>query len=284
VDTARLLISCPDQPGIVAAVAGFLAQRGANIVALDQHSTGGPGGGEFFMRLEFEPQADDLDEAAFSRSFEPAAQQFRMDWRIAYSGHRKRIAVLVSRYDHCLVDLLWRWRRGELLGDIELVVSNHDDLIDEAGRAGVEFALVPVTTETKPIAEDGMLDLLAGRFDLVVLARYMQVLSGEFLDRVGCPVINIHHSFLPSFAGAEPYRRAADRGVKLIGATAHYVTQDLDEGPIIEQDVQRVHHGHDVLALTRIGEDVERTVLARAVQWHLDDRVLVHGARTVVFA
>jgi formyltetrahydrofolate deformylase len=236
------------------------------------------------MRLEFEPLAGDLDEAAFRDAFEPVAQRFGMDWRIAYSGHRKRIAVLVSRYDHCLVDLLWRWRRGELLGDIGLVVSNHDDLEGEAVRAGVEFACVTVTPETKPAAEQQILDLLAGRFDLVVLARYMQILSGDFLDRVGCPVINIHHSFLPSFAGSEPYRRAAERGVKLIGATAHYVTQDLDEGPIIEQDVQRVHHGHDLPALTRIGEDVERTVLARAVRWHLDDRVLVHGARTVVFA
>ncbi len=261
-------------------MAGFLAGRGANIVALDQHSTGGSGAGEFFMRLEFDPQGGEVDEAAF----EPIAERFAMDWRIAHSGRRKRVAVLVSRYDHCLVDLLWRWRRGELLGDIELVLSNHPDLGEEAGRAGVEFAHVPVTAETKPEAERQMLELTAGRFDLVVLARYMQVLSASFLEQVGCPVMNIHHSFLPSFAGAEPYQRAADRGVKLIGATAHYVTPELDEGPIIEQDVQRVHHGHDVLALTRIGENVERTVLARAVQWHLDDRVLVHGPRTVVFA
>ena len=281
--TARLLISCADRPGIVAAVAGFLAERSANIVALDQHSTGGPDG-EFFMRLEFDPQAGDLDEAAFARSFAPAAERFGMDWRIAYSGRRKRVAVMVSRYDHCLVDLLWRWRRGELLGDIGLVLSNHPDLADEAARAGVEFAHVPVSTDAKPEAERRMLELLSGRFDLVVLARYMQILSAGFLERIGCPVINIHHSFLPSFAGADPYQRAADRGVKLIGATAHYVTEVLDEGPIIEQDVERVHHGHDVGALTRIGEDVERTVLARAVQWHLDDRVLVHGARTVVFS
>jgi formyltetrahydrofolate deformylase len=283
VQTARLLISCADRPGIVAAVAGFLAERSANIVALDQHSTGGPDG-EFFMRLEFDPQAGDLDEAAFGRAFASVADRFGMDWRIAYSGHRKRVAVLVSRYDHCLVDLLWRWRRGELLGDIELVVSNHPDLAGEAERAGVEFAHVPVTPDSKPQAEEQMIELLAGRADLVVLARYMQILSGGFLERLGCPVINIHHSFLPSFAGADPYQRAADRGVKLIGATAHYVTEDLDEGPIIEQDVERVHHGHDVSALTRIGEDVERTVLARAVRWHLDDRVLLHGPRTVVFA
>ena len=279
-ETARLLISCPDRPGIVATVAGFLAERGANIVALDQHSTGGADGGEFFMRLEFDPQGGGFDEAAFG----PIAERFAMDWHVAQPGHRKRVAVLVSRYDHCLVDLLWRWRRGELLGDIGLVLSNHPALRDEADRAGVEFACVPVSPETKPDAERQMLELLGDRFDLVVLARYMQILSATFLAQVGCPVINIHHSFLPSFAGAEPYRRAADRGVKLIGATAHYVTADLDDGPIIEQDVQRVHHGHDVEALTRIGEDVERTVLARAVQWHLDDRVLVHGPRTVVFS
>jgi formyltetrahydrofolate deformylase len=282
--TARLLISCEDRPGIVAAVAGFLAERQANIVALDQHATGGPDG-EFFARVEFDPQADDLDEAAFGRSFAGVADRFGMDWRISYSAHRKRVAVLVSRYDHCLVDLLWRWRRGELLGDVGLVLSNHPDLRGEAERAGVDFECVPVEApDAKPAAEARMLELLAGRFDLVVLARYMQILSAGFLEGVGCPVINIHHSFLPSFAGADPYRRAAERGVKLIGATAHYVTEELDEGPIIEQDVERVHHGHDVGALTRIGEDVERTVLARAVRWHLDDRVLLHGPRTVVFA
>jgi formyltetrahydrofolate deformylase len=278
------LISCADRPGIVASVAGFLAERGANIVALDQHSTGPAAGGEFFMRLAFTPRAGDLDEAAFGAAFSEVAERFEMTWQIAYSAHRKRIAVLVSKYDHCLVDLLWRWRRGELVCEIGVVISNHVDLANEAIRSGVEFVHVPVERETKPEAEERMLEVLEGRYDLVVLARYMQVLSAGFLDRVGCPVINIHHSFLPSFAGADPYRRAAERGVKLIGATAHYVTPELDEGPIIEQDVERVHHGHDVAALTRIGEDVERTVLARAVRWHLDDRVLVHGPRTVVFA
>jgi formyltetrahydrofolate deformylase len=285
VESARLLISCADRPGIVAAVAGFLAERGANIVALDQHSTGEPAGGEFFMRLEFtEPRAGPPDEPGFAEAFGAVADRFGMDWQIAYSAHPKRVAVLVSRYDHCLVDLLWRWRRGELACDMGVVISNHVDLANEAIRSGVEFVHVPVTPETKADAEARMLEALAGRYDLVVLARYMQILSGDFLDRVGCPVVNIHHSFLPSFAGADPYRRAAERGVKLIGATAHYVTPELDEGPIIEQDVERVHHGHDVAALTRIGEDVERTVLARAVRWHLDDRVLVHGPRTVVFA
>jgi formyltetrahydrofolate deformylase len=267
----------------VAAVAGHLSERDANIVALDQHSTGPPED-RFFMRLEFEPRTEALDEDGFTSEFEPIAQRFGMDWRMEWSGHRKRVAVLVSRYDHCLVDLLWRWRRGELLGDVQLVVSNHEELRGEAERAGVEYVHVPASRETRAAAEERMLELLAGRFDLVVLARYMQVLSPEFLERVAAPLINIHHSFLPSFVGADPYRRAAERGVKLIGATAHYVTEDLDAGPIIEQDVERVHHGHSVSALERIGEDIERTVLARAVQWHLDDRVLVHGQRTVVFA
>jgi formyltetrahydrofolate deformylase len=277
--TARLLIACRDRPGIIAAVSGLLADRRANIVALDQHSTGEPDG-MFFMRLEFDPPGDMMDE----RDFAALAARFEMTWSLTAPAQRRRIAVLVSRYDHCLVDLLWRWRRGELLGDIGLVVSNHEDLRDEAERAGVEFAHVPVTPESKSQAERRMLDVLHGRFDLVVLARYMQVLSGSFLGRLGVPIINIHHSFLPAFVGADPYRRAAERGVKLIGATAHYVTEDLDAGPIIEQAVQRVHHGHDPDALARIGEEVERTVLARAVQWHLDDRVIRHGPRTVVFS
>jgi formyltetrahydrofolate deformylase len=281
--TARLLIACPDRPGIIAAVSGLLAERGANIVDLDQHSTGEPDR-MFFMRLEFNPPAGAVDEGEFEQALAAVAGRFEMDWWLTPPGQRRRLAVLVSRYDHCLVDLLWRWRRGELLGDIGLVVSNHEDLRGEAERAGVEFAHVPVTPGTKDASEQRMLDLLRGRFDLVVLARYMQVLSGAFLDEVDVPIINIHHSFLPAFVGAEPYRRAAERGVKLIGATAHYVTEDLDAGPIIEQGVQRVHHGHDPEALARIGEEIERTVLARAVQWHLDDRVIQHGPRTVVFS
>ena len=264
-------------------MAGFLSDRDANVVALDQHSTGAPDP-RFFMRLEFEPPAGDLGEAAFMEAFQPLAERFRMEWRVTYSRDRKRVAVLVSRHDHCLVDLLWRWRRGDLLGDIELVISNHPDLRAETERSGVEFAHVPVPADGKAEAESRLLELLAGRCEVIVLARYMQILSRQFLDAAGVPIINIHHSFLPAFVGADPYRRAAERGVKLIGATAHYVTEDLDAGPIIEQDVERVHHGHSVESLTRIGEDVERTVLARAVQWHLDDRVLVDGPRTVVFA
>jgi formyltetrahydrofolate deformylase len=280
---ARLLISCPDRPGIVAAVSRFLFEHGANILDADQHSTD-PTGGMFFMRMAFHIDGLDLGRAELERAFAAeVAEPFAMDWSIAYAADRKRVAILVSSEDHCLLDLLWRRRSGELDADIGLVLSNHRTVEDDAARFGVPFAHVPVTPETKPQAEAAMLEHLAGRFDLVVLARYMQILSGDFLTAVGAPIVNIHHSFLPAFAGADPYRRASERGVKIIGATAHYVTEDLDAGPIIEQDVARVSHRDDVDALVRLGRDVERTVLARAVQRHLDDRVLVHENRTVVF-
>ncbi|HEX7300607.1 MAG TPA: formyltetrahydrofolate deformylase [Solirubrobacteraceae bacterium] len=277
---ARLLISCPDRHGIVAAVSGFLAQRGANIVSSDQHSTD-PEGGAFFMRMAFTIEA--LDEGFAAAFADDVAGRFGMDWRVDDAGRPKRVAVLVSREDHCLLDLLWRWRRGDLHCEIPLVISNHPDHADDVGAFGVRYEHVPVAKGEKPAAEERMLELLDGEFDLVVLARYMQILSGDFLQRVGAPVINIHHSFLPAFAGADPYRRAQERGVKVIGATAHYVTEELDAGPIIEQGVTRVTHREGVEALVRIGRDVERTVLARAVALHLEDRVLVHENRTVVF-
>jgi formyltetrahydrofolate deformylase len=276
---ARLLISCPDQHGIVAAVSGFLAERGANIVSSAQYSTD-PEGGAFFMRMAFAIEAIDED---FVAAFAEVAERFSMDWRVDDAGRPKRVALLVSREDHCLLDLLWRWRRGELHCDIPLVISNHPDSADDVATFGVRYEHVPVVKGEKPAAEAAMLELLEGQFDLVILARYMQILSGDFLAGVGCPVINIHHSFLPAFAGADPYRRAKERGVKVIGATAHYVTEDLDAGPIIEQDVTRVTHRESVDELVRIGRDVERTVLARAVNLHLQDRVLVHENRTVVF-
>jgi formyltetrahydrofolate deformylase len=280
---ARLLISCPDRPGIVAAVSRFLFEHGANILDADQHSTD-PVGGAFFMRMVFHIDGLDLGRDDLERTFaQQVAGPFEMEWSIAYASDRKRMAILVSREDHCLLDLLWRWRSGELDADVGLVLSNHRIVEDDATRFGVPFAHVPVTPETKPQAEAAMLEQLAGRFDLVVLARYMQVLSGEFLAKLGAPVVNIHHSFLPAFAGADPYRRASERGVKIIGATAHYVTEELDAGPIIEQDVVRVSHRDDVAQLVRLGRDVERTVLSRAVQRHLEDRVLVHENRTVVF-
>jgi formyltetrahydrofolate deformylase len=206
-----------------------------------------------------------------------------MEWTISYARHAKRIAILVSREEHCLLDLLWRWRRRELDLDVGLVISNWPDLREEVAQFGVPYEHVPVTRDTKAEAEAAQLELLSGRFDLVVLARYMQVLSGGFLDQVGAPVINIHHSFLPAFAGAGPYERARERGVKLIGATAHYVTEDLDAGPIIEQDVIRVSHRDNAIELTRLGADIERTVLERAVRWHCEDRVLVNGNTTIVF-
>ena len=277
---ARLLISCPDRHGIVAAVSGFLAAHGANIVRSDQHSTD-PEGGTFFMRMAFTLPA--LDAGLAEAFGAEVGERFGMDWRLRDAARPARVAVLVSREDHCLLDLLWRQRRGELGCEIPLVVSNHYDHAPDVEAFGARFEHVPVPPGGKPAAERRMLELLADRFDLVVLARYMQILSGEFLEALGAPVINIHHSFLPAFAGADPYRRALERGVKVIGATAHYVTEDLDAGPIIEQDVARVTHREGVAALERIGRDIERTVLARAVALHVEDRVLVHGSRTVVF-
>ena len=281
-DVGRLVLACPDRPAILAAVVSRLAAAGANIITFDQFSTA-PEGGRLYLRSEFllKDLPDRLDDVR-SR-MEEIAEDFDMQWRLEPATRRKRVAIFVSRYEHCLLDLLWRWRRGELHMDIVAVVSNHPDLEAEVAAFGVPYHHIPVTPDKRAEAEQRQLDLLAGEVDLVVLARYMQVLSGEFLARIGAPVINIHHSFLPSFAGAAPYGRAHDRGVKLIGATAHYATEDLDEGPIIEQDVRRVSHQADTEMLTMIGRDIERTVFARAVHWHLEDRVLVHENRTIVF-
>ena len=281
-DIARLLVSCPDRHGIVAAVSGFLSEQDANILSSDQHSTDREGG-TFFMRMEFHldglmERRDEL-ERVFA---DHVAKPLEMDWRFAYADRRKRTAVLASRDDHCLLDLLWRWRRGELETDVVCVVSNHPHHAADVANFGVPYHHVPVTPDAKPEAEAQILEHLAG-VDLVVLARYMQILSHDFLDRLSVPVINIHHSFLPAFVGADPYRRARERGVKIIGATAHYVTEELDAGPIIEQDVARVSHRQSVEELEHIGRDIERIVLARAVKWHLEDRVLVHENRTVVF-
>jgi formyltetrahydrofolate deformylase len=294
----RLTISCPDQPGIVAATSRFLTDAGANIVHSDQHTTD-PRGGTFFMRMEFDlalthTQRAELETRFASEVGEPLAMQ----WRMWDASRRKRVAILVSRQDHCLLDLLWRWRRGSLEMDVRLVASNHADLRGDAESFGLPYAHVPVEQDRKDEAERRLLELLlAERVDLVILARYMQILSGDFLRRLASdvarvegapagsarvPVINIHHSFLPAFAGAAPYVQAKQRGVKLIGATAHYVTEGLDEGPIIEQDTVRVSHRDDVPALMRLGADIERTVLARAVQWHCEDRVLVAGEKTTV--
>ncbi|ADB52766.1 formyltetrahydrofolate deformylase [Conexibacter woesei] len=280
--TMRLLVACPDKPGIVAAVSRFLFDAGANILRSDQYSSD-PTGGAFFLRMEFTLRHD--QRADFAERFGHAvAERFDIAWRLWDADRPKRIAVLVSRYDHCLLDLLYRWKRGDLGGEIALVASNHADLRTPVEAAGVPYHHVPVARDDKPAAEARLLELLgAADLDMVVLARYMQILSGTFLERLGVPVINIHHSFLPAFAGAGPYERAKARGVKLIGATAHYVTEELDEGPIIEQDVIRVTHRDSAAELTRLGADIERVVFSRAVQWHCEDRVLVHGSTTVVF-
>ena len=280
---SRLLISCADRPGIVAAVSRFLHEVGANIVSSDQHSTD-PEGGTFFMRLEFSlPRDSDQHETLDEHFATSVAMPFEMTWSIWDSSIPKRIAVLVSRLDHCLLDILWRHRRRELGAAVGLVVSNHPDLRADVEAFGIPYEHVPVPKDEKPQAEKRLLELLKDRFDLVILARYMQILSGNFLDELGIPVINIHHSFLPAFVGAGPYRQAKQRGVKLIGATAHYVTAELDAGPIIEQDVIRVSHRIDAETLERQGADIERTVFSRAVQWHCEDRVIVHENSTVVF-
>lgn len=281
--TARLRITCPDRPGIVAAVSGFLFAHGANITALDQHSTD-PEGGTFFMRLEFQTPHLDLSRAALPCAFaEVVAARFDMKWELTYAADRKKMAILASKVDHALLELLWRWSRGQLPADVTMVASNHPDLANAAAGFQVPFHHVPVTADTKADSERRLLDLLRGQADVIVLARYMQVLSPDFVSRFAARIINIHHSFLPAFAGASPYRQAHERGVKRIGATAHYVTEELDEGPIIEQDVLTVSHRHSVGELEALGRDIERQVLARAVLWHLEDRVILHGNKTVVF-
>jgi formyltetrahydrofolate deformylase len=281
-DVARLIVACPDRHGIIAALSQYLSAIGANIIGSDQYSTD-PEGGRFFLRMEFHLAGLGGKYAQVEGGLAAIADRFGMEWRLTRAEKRKRVALFASREDHCLLDLLWRWRRGELAMDVLAVVSNHPDLEPEVRPFGVEYHHLPVSSETKPAAEERQLELVAGQVDLVVLARYMQVLSADFLQRVGVPVINIHHSFLPAFVGAKPYDQAHERGVKLIGATAHYATEVLDEGPIIEQDVARVSHRYTPEELARIGRDIERVVLARAVSWHLDDRVLLDGNRTIVF-
>ena len=283
-DRARVLIDCPDGRGIVAAVSGFLARHDANIVESDQHSTH-PTDGRFYMRMEADIEGlgariGELREA-FGRD---VGDPFAMTWRIEPAARRKRLFLLASREPHCLLDLLWRWRSGELRADIAGVISNHPDHREAVEALGVRYVHIPVTPGEKSEAEQALLRRLReGGAELVVLARYMQILSGGLLEAAGMPFINIHHSFLPAFVGAGPYRQAFERGVKLIGATAHYVTEELDAGPIIEQDVARVTHRADPDELARLGADIERVVLARAVRWHLDDRIIRSGPRTVVF-
>ena len=277
--TSRLLLACPDQPGLIARVSGFLAESGRNIVDVDQHSTAE---GRFFMRMVFDQVPAAEREAMEMRFAREIGEPFEMDYEFHESSRVKRVAVMVSREDHCLSDLLWRWRNGDLGGELVTVISNHADHADQVEAVGLPFHHVSVAPESKVEAERQILDLLEG-VDLLVLARYMQILSDGFLRELGVPAINIHHSFLPAFVGADPYHRAHERGVKLIGATAHYVTAELDAGPIIAQDVEPVDHRDEVADMIRIGRDIERLVLARAVMAHLDDRVLLDGDRTIVF-
>ena len=282
-DIGRLLVRCDDRPGLVAAVTTFLAKSGANIISLDQHSTQQTGG-IFMQRTIFHLPGLAAARGELERDFAgQVAESFGIDFRLTEVAKPKRVALMASTEDHCVLDLLWRNRRGELDMSVVMVVANHPDLADQVRPFGVPFIHVPAGKDIREQAEERQLELLRGNVDLVVLARYMQILSPHFLAEVSCPMINIHHSFLPAFIGAAPYRRAKERGVKLVGATAHYVTEDLDEGPIIEQDVVRVDHRHSIEDLVRLGADVERAVLSRAVQWHCEDRVIRFGNQTVVF-
>ncbi|RBW71368.1 formyltetrahydrofolate deformylase [Bacillus taeanensis] len=280
---ARLLISCADQPGIVAAVSSYLSEQGANIVESNQYTTD-PEGGMFFLRIEFECEHLSSKKEQLENEFTSISNKFEMDWKIAYADELKRMAIFVSKGEHCLLELLWQWQAGDLIADIPLVISNHPDLRETVESLGIPFYHIPVTKETKKEAEQKQIELVKKyNIDVVVLARYMQILSAEFVKEMPYRIINIHHSFLPAFIGARPYERAYERGVKLIGATSHYVTNDLDEGPIIEQDIERVNHKDNAEDLKRIGRTIERNVLARAVSWHLQDRVLVYSNKTVVF-
>ncbi|GIW86189.1 MAG: formyltetrahydrofolate deformylase [Isosphaeraceae bacterium] len=281
----RLLIDCPDHRGLVAAVSNFIALHRGNILASDQFVSPSHGG-RFFLRMVIEGQGFGLvDRGEFDAAFAPLARQHGMTWRVSLTDQPKRTALLVSRQGHCLVDLLWRYEEGELDAEIPIVVSNHDTLRPKVEAHGIRFIHLPIDPTDKAAQEAAILQLFdEHRIELAVLARYMQILSPGFLDACPCPVINIHHSFLPAFVGAHPYRQAHARGVKIIGATAHYVTAELDAGPIIHQDVAHVSHRDTVNDLVRIGREVERRVLAQAVRWHLEDRILIDGNRTVVFA
>lgn len=282
VDLGRLVVRCPDQPGIVAVLSRLLADVGANITESQQHSSD-PLGGTFTLRLEFVLPELAARRTQLEGALELLARQWGMTWRLSEAAHRPTVAVFVSRTDHVLQELIYRVRAGDLRAEITAVVSNHPDLGPVAEAAGIPFHHVPVTPATKAEAEARALELI-GDVDLVVLARYMQIVSADFCSRFPERLINIHHSFLPAFVGANPYRAAHDRGVKLIGATAHYVTPDLDAGPIIEQEVARVDHRATVEDMRRVGRYVERQVLAQAVTWHVEDRVIVEGPRTIVFA
>ncbi len=281
-DLGRVLASCPDRPGVSAAVTNLLFSLGANITDFQQYSTD-PTAGRLFLRVEFVLADLPNNVGAVEAGFAQLADEFSLEWRFTRAEQLKRLAIMVSKADHALHELLWRQQSGDLRAEISLVISNHPDLAPPVLAAGIPFHHIPVTADTKAEAEAAQLELLVGHVDTVVLARYMQIISANFISKFEHQAINIHHSFLPAFVGADPYGRAAERGVKLIGATAHYVTAELDAGPIIEQDVARIDHRQSVEELRRAGRFVERDVLARAVGWHVEDRVIVHGNKTIVF-
>jgi formyltetrahydrofolate deformylase len=281
-NSAILLISCPDRKGEVAAIADFVYRHNGNILHADEH--GDEESGLFLMRVEFDPKDFDIPITDFGKHFSPVAEAFAMTWRLAHSSHRPRMIIFVSKYDHCLIDLLYRHQSGELACDIPLIVSNHPDNQAVAEFYRIPYAVLPVAKDNKQASEKRLQSLIDEHSpDFIVLARYMQILSNDFVQRYPQRIINIHHSFLPAFVGARPYHQAFERGVKLIGATSHYVTEILDDGPIIEQDVVRVSHRDTVEDLIRKGRDLEKVVLSRAVRSHVENRVLVYGNKTVVF-
>ncbi|MBM4760983.1 formyltetrahydrofolate deformylase [Bacillus sp. B15-48] len=279
----RLLVSCPDKPGIVSAISKFLYSFQANIIESSQYSTN-PEGGDFFIRIEFEcPQLKEK-AAEMEHQFTEIAETFSMDWNLTHVYHIKKVAIFVSKELHCLQELLWEWQSGDLMVDIALVISNHEEARAIVEGLQIPFYYIPANKDIREQVEAKQNQLLQEYdIDFVVLARYMQILTPKFVAAHPNKIINIHHSFLPAFVGARPYERAYDRGVKLIGATSHYVTNDLDEGPIIEQDISRVDHRDDVIQLKKIGRKIERSVLARAVKWQIEDRVIVHHNKTIVF-
>ena len=281
-NTATLLITCPDAKGIVASIADFLYQHNANILHADQHQDAE--NNLFLMRVEWDLASFNLTEETFGAAFSPIATKFSMQWQLKSSQHKARVAIMVSQYDHCLADLLHRHKSGELDCDIPLVISNHRDTETLVKFYGIDFHYLPVTKETKAEVEAAQFKLFDDyKIDLIVLARYMQILSPNFVARYPQRIINIHHSFLPAFIGARPYHRAFERGVKLIGATSHYVTEVLDEGPIIEQDIDRISHRDQVEDLIQKGRDLERVVLSKAVRWHIENRILLYANKTVIF-
>jgi formyltetrahydrofolate deformylase len=281
-NSAVILISCPDQKGIVATLSDFVFRHNGNILHADEHAD--EDSNLFLMRVEFDPSEFDIPLADFAKHFSPIAAKFEMNWRLAQSTYRPKMVILVSKYDHCLVDLLYRHKSGEFACDIPLIISNHPDNQPIADFYRIPYVTVPVPRDNKRPAEEKILALLKQHApDFIVLARYMQILSNEFVDEYPHRIINIHHSFLPAFVGAKPYQQAFTRGVKLIGATSHYVTEVLDDGPIIEQDVVRISHRDSLDDLLQKGRDLEKVVLSRAVRWHIENRILLYGNKTVVF-